>query len=134
MNGPDDICLPDCQEVRFGALPMPPGYSVWWHEEHEHYQGHGPDGAASDIHVNRFACRRWCVEHAARAVRVREAIRVLTEHFAALHRRDPEALLLDRVLGRAHRGEVEKREEALSRALAEERAKSWPRSIDGGAS
>ena len=134
MNGPDGICLPGCREVRFGALPMPPGYSVWWHEEHEHYQGHGPDGAASDVHVNRFACRRWCVEHAERAECVKRAVDLLSEHFDAVRRRDPEALVLDKVLCRVMRGEVEKTEEALGRALAEERAKDWLRSIDGGAS
>lgn len=60
MNGPTGTCDPECFAVSFGALPMPPGYSVWWHAEHEHYQGHAPNGEESDIHADRFACRRWC--------------------------------------------------------------------------
>lgn len=67
MNGPDDLCLSECYEVNFGALPMPEGYSVWWHVEHEHYQGHGPSEVESDVHCDRFACRRWCLEHAKKA-------------------------------------------------------------------
>ena len=50
--------------VNFGVLPMPDGYSVWWHAEHEHYQGHAPNGDESAIDVDRYRCRRWCVEHA----------------------------------------------------------------------
>ncbi len=67
MNGPDGLCLSECYKVNFGALPMPEGYSVWWHAEHEHYQGHGPGEVESDVHCDRFACRRWCLEHARKA-------------------------------------------------------------------
>lgn len=60
-----DGCGALCREVHFGALPpLPAGYSVWWHDEHEHYQAHAPHGDESPIHVDRFACRRWCFEHA----------------------------------------------------------------------
>ena len=36
---PDGKCWTgDCSERHFGALaPLPEGYSVWWHGEHEHY-------------------------------------------------------------------------------------------------
>lgn len=63
-HGPDGLCLRDCYEVRFGAIPLPAGYSVWWHGEHEHYQAHGPGGWASMVTCNRWQARRWCRSHA----------------------------------------------------------------------
>lgn len=49
----------------FGAVKVPEGYSVRWHECHEHYQAHGPDGWESCITVNPFTARWWCVLHKA---------------------------------------------------------------------
>lgn len=63
-HGPDGLCTAECREVRFGVVPMPAGYSVWWHADTEHYQGHAPNGDESAISVDRHQCRRWCVEHA----------------------------------------------------------------------
>ena len=61
-TGPDGMCWGECREVKFGALPsMPPGYSVWWHEEHEHYQGHGPDEWETAITCDRFSARLACI-------------------------------------------------------------------------
>lgn len=59
-----DGCWSDgCYEINFGCLPMPEGYSVWWHGEHEHYQAHGPDWD-SVITCNRFDAWRWCIRRA----------------------------------------------------------------------
>lgn len=52
----------------FGALPMPPGYSVVWHQCHEHYQAHGPSEWESCITVDPHQARRWCIAHAKRLV------------------------------------------------------------------
>ena len=65
MRGPLGLCTDGCYEVRFGCLmPLPKGYSVWWHEEHEHYQAHGPKEWESPITVDRFQARSWCLEWA----------------------------------------------------------------------
>lgn len=49
----------------FGALPpMPAGYSVVYHECHEHYQSHGPDEWESEKTCNPHQARRWCFLHA----------------------------------------------------------------------
>lgn len=64
-GGPDDLCWDGrCYEVRWGALPpLPAGYSVWWHGEHEHYTAHGPRWESA-ITCDRFQARRWCFAHA----------------------------------------------------------------------
>lgn len=51
----------------FGALLMPEGYSVVWHECHEHYQGHGPDDWESPITVDPHQARRWCIARAGKS-------------------------------------------------------------------
>jgi hypothetical protein len=61
----DGLCWGGCQRVRFGAVPMPEGYEVWWHEEHEHYQAHGPGEWESVITCDRWQARRWAVQRAA---------------------------------------------------------------------
>ncbi len=54
----------DPAEVNFGCLPpLPPGYSVCWHEHLEHYMGHGPGDWESPICWNRFWVRGWCIQH-----------------------------------------------------------------------
>ena len=59
-----ETCWGDCQVIRFGNIPdMPTGYSVVWHEEHEHYQAHGPNEWESVITVNRFHARWWAILH-----------------------------------------------------------------------
>lgn len=66
--GPDGLCIGECTKVRFSPnQKLPRGYSVWWHAESGHYQGHAPNGDASSIHWDRFACRRWCLYHKARS-------------------------------------------------------------------
>jgi hypothetical protein len=63
MNGPDGTCLDVCHEINFGALPtLPKGWSVWWHEEHEHYQAHGPNDWESVITCRLYDARRWCFQ------------------------------------------------------------------------
>lgn len=47
----------------FGALTMPPGYSVVWFSVHEHYQGIGPNEWESTITVDPHQARRWCLDH-----------------------------------------------------------------------
>lgn len=65
-RGPQGLCSYACYEVDFGALhPLPEGYSVWWHEGHEHYQAHGPDEWESVMTCDRFQARRWCLLEAA---------------------------------------------------------------------
>ena len=65
MKGPDGLCLSGCVERKFGALaPLPEGYSVWWHEEHEHYSAHGPNEWESVITVNPYQARRWALQYA----------------------------------------------------------------------
>ncbi len=65
QHGPYGNCLRECCEREFGALPpLPPGYSVWWHAEHEHYQAHGPDEWESVITVNAYHARRWALQRA----------------------------------------------------------------------
>jgi hypothetical protein len=76
----------------------------------------GPSMAPSDPSVNREPARR-------RRMTRRRAVQVLTDHFAAVRRRDPDALLLDRVLCRVLRGEVETTYEAVEQAIEEERGR-----------
>jgi len=50
----------------FGALPpLPAGYSVVYHDCHEHYQAHGPDEWESAITCNPYQARRLCFARAA---------------------------------------------------------------------
>ncbi len=51
----------------FGAMPMPPGYSVVWFACHEHYQGIGPEEWESSLTLDPYQARRWCFEHAERS-------------------------------------------------------------------
>ncbi len=64
-RGPDGRCWAGaCHERHYGALPpLPEGYSVWWHGEHEHYSAHGP-GWESCITVDPYQARRWALERA----------------------------------------------------------------------
>ena len=64
--GPDGMCHSnECREISFGALkPLPTGYSVWLHAEHEHYQAHGPNEWSSAITVSRWQARRWALAKA----------------------------------------------------------------------
>ena len=66
-NGPNGDCGPECVEARFPSRcrPLPDGWSVWWHAEHEHYVGHGPNGEESAIVCCRWAARRWVFDAAA---------------------------------------------------------------------
>jgi len=67
-NGPDGLCVDGCGEYNFGCLPpLPDGYSVWWHAEHEHYSAHGPGEWESVITWNPYQARRWAFAHAAEA-------------------------------------------------------------------
>ena len=48
----------------FGALPMPEGYAVVWHDVVEHYIAHGPDEWESVVTCNPHQARRWCLRRA----------------------------------------------------------------------
>ena len=61
-NGPDGLCPGGCHQINFSPRQaLPPGWSVWWHEEHEHYQAHGPNGQESAITCRRWAARRSAI-------------------------------------------------------------------------
>jgi hypothetical protein len=49
---------------RFGALSMPDGYAVVWHDCVEHYIAHGPHEWESVVTCNPHQARRWCLRHA----------------------------------------------------------------------
>ena len=66
-NGPTGLCLSCCQEIKFPKHQrLPAGWSVWWHEEHEHYQAHGPNEQESPITCCRWDARRFAIRQAAR--------------------------------------------------------------------
>lgn len=50
--------------VNFGAIKVPPGYSVVWSESLRRYYGVAPSGETSPTHWRRQSALWWCKKHA----------------------------------------------------------------------